>query len=129
MLLHGRAVRHAARHLPPALKVCGVRIEAGGPPLPPLRRGVAGAVVFQLAQTTAQALRERPADLLGDALRLRGAQAPAWRRWRCLRSAQHGPLWLSAWRERAVWLVVAPEQGVAALLWRGRQRACGRLCA
>lgn len=129
MLLHGRAVRHAARRLPPALKIGGVRLETGGPPLPPLRRGVAGAVVFQLTQATVQALRTRPADLLRDALRPRCPQAPAWRPWRRLRSAQHGPLWLSAWHDRAVWLVVAPEQGVAALLWRGCRPACGRLSA
>ena len=50
MLLHGRAVRHAARQLPAALSVCGLRVEPDGPPLPPLRRGVGGAVVFELAR-------------------------------------------------------------------------------
>ncbi|MDQ1118351.1 MULTISPECIES: hypothetical protein [Pseudoxanthomonas] len=127
MLLHGRAVRHAARRLPAALSVCGLRVEPDGPPLPPLRRGVGGAVVFELAQATAQALRERPVELLCAALRPRCPQLPAWRPWRCLRGVQGGLVWLSARCDRAAWLALVPEQGIAVLLWRKRGAGCGKL--
>ena len=127
MLLHGRAVRHAARQLPAALSVCGLRVEPDGPPLPPLRRGVGGAVVFELAQATAQALRERPAELLCAALWSRCPQLPAWRPWRCLRGVQGGLVWLSARCDRAAWLALVPEQGIAVLMWRKRAAGCGKL--
>jgi len=127
MLLHGRAVRHAACRLPAALSVCGLRVEPDGPPLPPLRRGVGGAVVFELAQATAQALRERPTELLNAALWPRRPQLPAWRPWRCLRGGQGGLVWLSARCDRAAWLALVPEQGIAVLLWRKRGAGCGKL--
>jgi len=128
MLLQGHAVRHAARCLPSALSVCGVRVEDGLAPLwLPLRRGCSGAVVFQLAESTVRALRERPAELLRDAVQARAPEQPAYRRWRIWRSARYGLLWLSAQRERPAWLVVAPDQGVAIYLWRGRRSPCGKL--
>lgn len=119
MLLQGRAVRHAARRLPQALAVSGVRETAGLLPLLlPLRHGCSGAVVFQLAASTVQALRERPRELLRDALKSRAGQAPSYRPWRALRTATHGVLWLSAQLQRPAWLVVVPDEGVAVYLWR-----------
>lgn len=128
MLLHGRAVLHAARRLPAALQVCGVRVEEGmAPLLLPLRHGCAGAVVFQLGASTLRALRERPAELLGEAVRARRPGQCGYQPWRVLRSATYGLLWLSAQLERPAWLVVAPEEGVAVYLWRERRPPCGKL--
>jgi hypothetical protein len=119
MLLQGRAVRHAARRLPQALAVSGVRQTAGLlPVLLPLRHGCSGAVVFQLAASTVHALHEHPRALLRDALESRAGQAPAYRPWRALRTAAHGVLWLSAQLQRPAWLVVVPDEGVAVYLWR-----------
>ncbi|SEK71336.1 hypothetical protein SAMN05428989_0652 [Pseudoxanthomonas sp. GM95] len=122
MLLQGRAVRHAARRLPQGLAVEGLREGSGLLPLLlPLRRGCSGAVVFQLAAATVRALRERPRELLGEAPSPRAQDAAGYRPWRALHSARYGLLWLSAQRERSAWLVVAPDEGVAVYLWRGRR--------
>lgn len=128
MLMQGRAVRHAARRLPSILSVAGVRVEEGLTPLLlPLRHGCEGAVVFQLAEATVRALRERPTVLLGQALAPRCAHLSAWRPWRLLRSARYGLLWLSAQRDGPAWLVVAPEDGVAVYLWRDKKTGCAKL--
>lgn len=128
MLLQGRAVRHAARRLPSALSIAGVRVEDGlAPLLLPLRRGCEGAVVFQLAEATVQALRERPAALLAEALRPRCPQLSAWRPWRLLHSNPCGLLWWSAQRDTPAWLVLAPGDGVAVYLWRGQKAGCAKL--
>lgn len=123
MLLQGRAVRHAARRLPRALAVCGVRLEQGLTPLLlPLRRGCSGAVVFQLAEATMRALRERPQELLREACSPRDPQVPAYRPWRVLAMPQVGLVWLTASLQVRDWLAVIPDEGVAVYLWRDGAR-------
>jgi hypothetical protein len=123
MLLQGRAVRHAARRLPRALAVHGVRSEQGLTPLLlPLRRGCSGAVVFQLAEATVRALRERPQELLREACSARDPQVPAYRPWRVLAVPRVGPVWLAASLQARAWLVVIPDDGVAVYLWRDGER-------
>ncbi|WDS36087.1 hypothetical protein [Pseudoxanthomonas sp.] len=123
MLLQGRAVRHAARRLPRVLVSCGVRLEQGLVPLLlPLRHGCSGAVVFQLAEATVRALRERPLDLLRNACSPRDPQAPAYRPWRALAVRRGGPVWMAASLQVPAWLLVIPDDGVAVYLWRDGPR-------
>lgn len=123
MLLQGRAVRHAARRLPRALAIRGVRWEQGLMPLRlPLRRGCSGAVVFQLAEATARALREQPQALLREAGSPRDPRVPAYRPWRVLAVPRVGPVWLAASLQVRAWLAVIPDEGVAVYLWRDGAR-------